>query len=106
MADDAMRDEMDALKADLAQLREDILDLTEAVKDTASNNAQATKARAKERLQTIWDDFEKRFEDLLDEGKATFDRAEQKVGEHPTGSILTAFGLGYIIAKVMDGGRR
>lgn len=106
MADDSLRDEMDSLKADVAQLREDILGLTGALKDTVSDTAKAGRAKTQERLQEIWEEFEKRFEDVVDSGRATYDRAEQKVSEHPTGSILTAFGLGYVIAKVLDGGRR
>jgi ElaB/YqjD/DUF883 family membrane-anchored ribosome-binding protein len=97
---------MDSHKADLAQLREDILALGDAVRDTASESVTAGKAKTQERLQRIWEDFEGRFEDLLQDGKATFSRAEQKLSEHPTGSVLTAFGLGYLIAKVLDGGRR
>ena len=107
MADDSIRKEMDALKSDIAQLREDIIGLTDAVKGTASENVAGAKARAEERLHRAWEDVEQRVEELLNEGKATFDKAEHKVGEHPTGSVLTAFGLGFIIAKLLDvGGRR
>lgn len=106
MANDSLRDEMDSLKADVAQLREDILGLTDTLKENVSESAKVGRAKTQERLQEIWGDFEKRFEDVIDGGRATFDRAEQKVSEHPTGSMLTAFGLGYVIAKVLDGGRR
>jgi ElaB/YqjD/DUF883 family membrane-anchored ribosome-binding protein len=101
------RKEMDALKADIAKLREDIVSLTSAVKDTASENVAGAKARAEERVHQTWADIERRLEDLLDEGKTTFNKAEQQVGEHPVGSVLTAFGVGFIIAKLLDvGGRR
>ena len=107
MADDSIRKEMDALKADIAKLREDISNLTSAVKDTASENVAGAKARAEERVHQTWADIEGRLEDLLNEGKATFNKAEQQVGEHPVGSVLTAFGIGFIIAKLLDvGGRR
>lgn len=107
MADDSIRKEMDALKADIAQLREDILGLTSAVKGAASENVAGVKARAEERMHKVWADIEKRLEDLLNDGKATFNKAEHKVGEHPVGSVLTAFGIGFIIAKLLDvGGRR
>ena len=107
MADDSIRKEMDALKADIAQLREDIVGLTNAVKGAASENIADAKARTEERVHKAWTDIERRLEDLLNEGKATFNTAEQKVGEHPVGSVLTAFGIGFIIAKLLDvGGRR
>lgn len=107
MADDSIRKEMDALKADMAQLREDIVGLTNAVKDTAADNIAGAKAKAGERVHKAWEDIEDRLEKLLNEGKATFNKAEQQVGEHPVGSVLTAFGIGFIIAKLLDmGGRR
>lgn len=107
MAEDAIRKEMDALKADIAKLREDIVGLTDAVKGTASENMADAKAQAEERIHKAWVEIEHRLEGLLNEGKATFNKAEQQVGEHPMGSVLTAFGIGFIIAKLLDaGGRR
>ena len=107
MAEDSIRKEMDALKADIARLREDIVGLTDAVKGAASENIADAKTRAEERVHKAWTDIEQRLEDLLSEGKATFNKAEQQVGEHPVGSVLTAFGIGFIIAKLLDvGGRR
>lgn len=107
MADDSIRKEMDTLKADIAQLREDIIGLTNAVKGAASEKVAGAKAQAEERIRGTWEDIEQRFEDILNEGKATFNKAEHKVSEHPVGSVLTAFGLGFIIAKLIDmGGRR
>ena len=107
MADDSIRKEMDALKADIAQLREDIVGLSSAVKGAASENVAGVKAQAEERMHQAWEDIERRLQDLLSEGKATFNTAEQKVGEHPVGSVLTAFGIGFVIAKLLDvGGRR
>jgi len=107
MADESIRKEMDALKADITQLREDIIGLTKAVKGAASENVAGAKARAEDHVHKAWADIESRLEDLLNEGKTTFNSAEQKVGEHPMGSVLTAFGIGFIIAKLLDvGGRR
>jgi ElaB/YqjD/DUF883 family membrane-anchored ribosome-binding protein len=107
MADDSIRKEMDALKADIAKLREDIVGLSGAVRGAASENVAGAKAQAEERMHQAWEDIERRLQDLLSEGKSTFNTAEQKVGEHPVGSVLTAFGIGFVIAKLLDvGGRR
>ena len=106
MADDSIRKEMDALKADIAQLREDIAGLTKAVKHVASEKVAGTKERAEEGIRGTWDDLEQRFEDFLSQGEATFNKAENKVGEHPVSSVLTAFGIGFIIAKLLNLGDR
>ena len=106
MVEESIRKEMDALKADIAQLREDIIGLTDAVKGTASENIAGARAQAEKHLHKAWEDIEQQLEQLLNEGKATFNNVEHKVGEHPTGSMLTAFGLGFIIAKLLDRGGR
>lgn len=106
MADDSIRKEMDALKADIVQLREDIVGLTRAVKGAASENAAGVKAKTEERMHKAWENIEQRFEELLSDGKAALHKAEQKVEDHPVGSVLTAFGIGFIIAKLLDVGSR
>ena len=106
MVDDSIRKELDTLKADMAKLREDIAALTDAVKGSASENVSNAKAQAEQRVHEAWEDIEQRLEDLLEEGRATYNKAERKVGEHPAGSVLTAFGAGYIIAKLLSIGER
>lgn len=107
MTDEPIRKEVEALKADITQLRKDIAALTEAVRDVAAERVDDARTEARDRLYESWQEIEQRCEDLLEEGKASFERAGHKVGEHPAGSVLTAFGLGFIIAKLLElGGRR
>ena len=106
MAEEPFREELDALKADIAQLRTDIANLTTAVKDVASEKVNATREDAQQRAQNAWDDIERRLNDVLDQGRETASGIEDKITEHPGGRVLTAFGLGFIIAKLMDMGHR
>jgi ElaB/YqjD/DUF883 family membrane-anchored ribosome-binding protein len=107
MTDDPIRKELDALKADIAQLREDILGLTTAVRDVASDKAEKTRSDAKEGLRNVWEDLESKLDEVIDQGKSTMGNVQTRIGQHPTGSLLTAFGVGFIIAKLLDtGGKR
>jgi ElaB/YqjD/DUF883 family membrane-anchored ribosome-binding protein len=106
MAEDPIRKELDALKADIAQLRNDIVGLTDAIKDVASEKANTTKENAQSRAQSAWEDIERKLDDVLDQGRVTADDIEDKITAHPGGSVLTAFGLGFIIAKLTDIGHR
>lgn len=106
MAEDPIRKELDALKADISQLRTDIVDLTKVMKDVASEKVSNTKADAQQRAQSAWEDVERKLNEALDQGRATVGDIEDKITAHPGGSILTAFGLGFIIAKLMDLGGR
>lgn len=102
MADDPIRKELDALKADIAQLRQDIAGLTGAVRDAASDKAKKARSDTQEALRDTWEDLEAKLNEVLDRGKATVGNFENQVGQHPTGSLLTAFGIGFIIAKMWD----
>jgi len=107
MAEDPIRKELDALKADIAKLREDIAGLTGAVKMVAQEKAETAKDRAQTRAQESWEDLEAKLDELLGRGREALEGAQEKVSEHPMGTVLTAFSLGFIIGKLMDlGGRR
>jgi ElaB/YqjD/DUF883 family membrane-anchored ribosome-binding protein len=106
MAEDPIRKELDALKADIAQLRTDIGGLTAAIKDVASEKVSSSKEDAQQRAQSAWQDVERKLNEALDQGRATVGDIEDKITSHPGGSMLTAFGLGFIIAKLMDMGGR
>ncbi|PIP44061.1 MAG: hypothetical protein COX17_03580 [Deltaproteobacteria bacterium CG23_combo_of_CG06-09_8_20_14_all_60_8] len=60
-----------------------------------------------EKARGAWEDLEKKLEEVLRQGKEQMGNIEQQIGAHPSGSVLTAFGLGFVIAKLLDvGGRR
>lgn len=106
MAEDPLRKELDALKADIAQLRTDVVSLTKVIKDTASEKVSSTKDEAQKRAQSAWEDAERKFEETIEKGRATVSQLEEKISANPGGSLLTAFGLGFVIAKLMDIGHK
>ncbi len=106
MADETIRKELDALKNDIAQLREDITNLTRAVGKVASQKAQETRSQAEEKARDAWEEIEEKLNGILEEGKETVSGMEKQIAQHPGGSLLTAFGLGFIIARLLDGGNR
>ncbi len=101
-----IRKEVDALKNDIAQLRQDIAGLTAAVKDAAANKIDDTKSQARDKLNSVWENLESKLDAALGQGREGVRNVEQKIGEHPTGSVLTAFGVGFLIAKLLDMGER
>ena len=107
MTDDPIRKEIDELKADLARLREDIAGLTDAVKGVASERVNDARDKATDSAREAWEDVARRLDALASQGREAVDQVGQKVGEHPAGSLMAAFGMGFVIAKLLDvGGRR
>ena len=107
MTEDPISKELDALKADIAQLRQDIVGLTTAVRDVASDKAEKTRADTKEGLRNAWEDLEHKLDEVIDQGKSTMGDVQTQIGQHPASSLFTAFGIGFIVAKLLDlGGKR
>ncbi len=101
-----IRKEVDALKNDIAQLRKDIAGLTSAVKDAAADKVDEGKAQARDKIHTAWEALEGKLDEALGQGREGVRHVEQKIGEHPTASVLAAFGVGFLIAKLIDLGER
>jgi ElaB/YqjD/DUF883 family membrane-anchored ribosome-binding protein len=98
--------ELEALKADFATLNQTVADLARDVKAllsaTVSEGEDKTRASVQETLQGLREKVGK----AQDQGRRYVEGTEQRIGEHPFTSLLTAFGIGFIVAKLMDMGSR
>jgi len=102
-----LQEEIDALKADLSSLRTDISDLAGAMRDLGYAKAGEWRSDVEDEFNERREDFRRAMGAARDRGQRAEDDFERRVGEHPWGSVLTALGIGFILAKLMDtGGRR
>jgi len=107
MTDDTLAKELESLKADISKLRADVADLTSALKGVAAEKADTANAKLHEEIREARDELRRRIKHAREYGEQRVDEFENQVGEHPVGSVLTAFGIGFVIAKLLDlGGRR
>ena len=91
----------------IAKLRADVSDLTQVLKGAASGPAEDANARVHEEIRKAREELRRRINDAREYGEQRVGEFENQVGEHPVGSVLTAFGIGFVIAKLLDlGGRR
>ncbi len=83
--------EFEALKADLAKLREDVSELAGAVRQSGADKGRAAYARAQQAGERAW------------ESAAEAERAaERQIAERPMVSVLTAFGVGFLVGLILD----
>ena len=105
-------EEVEVLKDDIARLREDIASLASAVLGAASDTLSDTlgdtlgdaKAKVNGKTQQARDEFKSKMNDGVERGKQFVDEIDAQVTRHPVGSVLVAFGVGLLIAKLLGSG--
>lgn len=97
-----LEDEMAKIRADLSQLRDDVSQLTRALGNSISDVARNQKARVRSMVGDARAGAESLIDDLEERGRAGVAAVEHQIEERPLTSILVAFGVGVLIAKLMD----
>ena len=97
--------ELDALKADMATLREDMAGLIAGMKEslgTGSRQSQTTDhaPAQEEAVPGMWSDLLHKLNASRVQGEKVVKGLAAEVEQQPLVSIVAAFGLGYIIAKL------
>jgi len=104
MADSNLQNELNTLKEDIAKLRVDVADLGTALKDVAADKARNAKSRLAEGAEELSANMRERLDEARQKGREVMDGLEEQISGHPMGSIITAFGVGFIIASLMNTG--
>lgn len=90
-----IREEFEALKAQLAELVGTIKELGESkgqdVKQTLNAEREKLQAQAQEKIQAAQEMGDAGLEDLTN-----------RVHENPLKSVAIAFGVGYVLSKILD----
>ncbi len=106
MAEEELRAELQALKEDLARLRADLGGLVEALKEAGAERAEGYRERVGEELRRRREAVERRLDEARERGRQAVEELGEEVGAHPFSSLLAAFGVGFVLARLLDGGRR
>jgi ElaB/YqjD/DUF883 family membrane-anchored ribosome-binding protein len=107
MAENMLQQELDTLKEDVAKLRTDVQSLTKALKDLGLEKVQGVRSTLAEEILAARGELQRRVGHARDYGRRAVDSLEEEIGEHPLPSLLGAFGIGFVLARLLDiGGRR
>lgn len=99
-------EEVEVLKEDIAKLREDIASLASAVLGAASGSFDDAKAKANDKSQEAREAFTGKMNEGIDRGKQFLGDIDEQVTRNPIGSVLVAFGVGILVAKILGSGNR
>jgi ElaB/YqjD/DUF883 family membrane-anchored ribosome-binding protein len=93
----AMQNEMDSLKESFNKLRSDVADLFSHAFGFSKSGAFMARDYGADAMENV----KSRFNDLKSRGNEQMHAVEHHVVEHPMKDMLIAFGVGFIMAKLM-----
>ncbi|MCU0735592.1 MAG: hypothetical protein MUF20_08710 [Methylotetracoccus sp.] len=94
--------ELEKLKADFATLNQSVGDLARDVKALLATTLQGGEDKARASVRDTVEELKERLQESRGRGRRYVEAGEQQIGEHPYTALITAFGLGFIIAKLLD----
>ena len=99
-------EELAAIKKDMQQLKADLAELVSAMKTRGQTKAENLGQDAINTLHEAIDTLSQRVNaakaGASEKTRAAADQAEQVIERHPVASLLTAFGIGFVLAKLFS----
>jgi len=102
MADERLQQELDALRADVAKLGEDMTELTRVMRTLAEEHVSDARRSVDENIDTAGEELRRRVEAAREQSRQATEEFEKAVGQHPLGSLLGAFGIGVVVAQLLN----
>ena len=99
MAEEHREREMEKIRIELARLSEQLASL-------AAGGEGPAGAAASDQGGMDWTNIKQTLDDAQVHGEKALKDLVGHIERHPVGSAVTAFGLGFLIARLLGGGRR
>lgn len=100
MNDYNLHEEMETLKADVAKLRADVSDLLDVLREIGAEKVESTKSSIEDEIRERRERLREAINRAEERGRRTSEDFERNIAQHPLSSVLAAFGLGFILAKL------
>lgn len=106
MADNDLKKEMEQLRTDLASLRADVAELAKVLKNVGVNKAESVRHSVEDEINMYREALREKLDEARSRGYEAKEKVDDQIATHPYTSLLTAFGVGYVLAKLMHIGER
>jgi ElaB/YqjD/DUF883 family membrane-anchored ribosome-binding protein len=90
--------DIESLKTSFAQLRTDLTSLLGSAVGIGKSGASVVKEQAAHAV----DGVKHRIDSLKEKGADSVEAVEEKISEHPLTVALVAFGIGYVLGKLLS----
>ena len=105
MADVGVQNDLEQLKTDMAKLRADLAAIGDGVRKMGTEAVGQTQAKVKSAAQDALDEFQKKLNEAKSQGQKAVHDLEGEIKEKPLTSLAVAFGVGFVLSKLLDRGR-
>jgi ElaB/YqjD/DUF883 family membrane-anchored ribosome-binding protein len=98
-ANEDLREEFEALRGEVSEMMA-------LLKNKAKVDTETITAKAEEKLEDYQEKVSDGVEAAYEKGAEGVEEISERIRKNPVGSLCVAFGLGYIISKMMDQGKK
>ena len=99
----AAKDEntLDSLKEELQSLQKQFSELAKSFKDAGVEKSSELTAKLEKELEKYQKRAWEKVQKAYDAGSAGVEEVSERVRQNPLGSVLIAFGAGYVLSKIL-----
>ncbi len=90
-------EDMESVKQSFSQLRTDVMDLLSNAFGLGKSGAEFAKDGAESAVETL----KTKLSDMKHKGAEGMESVEKKIGDNPLPAALIAFGVGFLVAKIL-----
>lgn len=94
--------DLNALRKDLDNLSAAVKELSKDVKETAKSTSEAFMSRASGKIGAVGEEAAHFAQKMAGRGRETAESVAEVARERPFQSMLVAFGIGMVVAKLLD----
>lgn len=91
---------IDVLKDDLQALQKQVGELAKSLKDTGVEKTSELTAKLEKELEKYQKLASEKVQKVYEAGNAGLDDVSERIRQNPLGSLLVAFGAGYILSRI------
>lgn len=96
------QDDFASVRAELNQLRSDVQALGETIAKASDGLKGAVRRKAERLAGDLEGTAEDAYEQLAEEGRRYANVVEQKMSEHPIGTMVVALAVGVVLGRLLD----
>lgn len=102
MADHQLKNEIQSLKSALDGLRDDVSGIMDTLRRSGETHFDELQERVRDDVKRGRKSIRQQARKAREAGRHALDDVEENIGQHPYTTVATAFGIGFVVAKLIE----